>query len=1176
MNFLSSNRKCFSRLFKLSKLFFVLCLTTFVLVGFSPGGNEAALHDTLTALDETHGGILPPGPILGPAGIQPLASLPSLTGAGVPKASPGNPAVAESQKLRAQEFFSKLPLSFIENRGQMDKRVRFYQKSPGQAISFTKDGIFFALLKGEGRPRKDSGEAGVDNRTQKSRQPAQVSLIPLRMQPGVEIVPLGPQPGKIHYYRGGASPQAQTDIPTYGAVLYRQAYPGIDLKFYGADRTLEYDIIVQPGADPSQVRFGYHGIKSLKLSPEGDLLIHLPQGGHLVQKHPVIYQEIAGHRVAREGRFQVHRNGARAEYGIQVASYDRHYPVIIDPVLSYSTYLGGSGTDAGNAIAVDQAGNMYVTGYTTSGNFPLLNPAQQRKLDDDVFVTKFDGNGSLAYSTYLSGNEDDVGHAIAVDGSGNAYVTGTTKSWDFYVSSNAFQTSFMGGSDAFVVKLDPNGQIAWSSFLGGLGDEEGLSIAVDVYGKPYVTGYTKSSNFPTAGSPFQSFKAGNADVFITKFKADGTGLEYSTYLGGGQTDTGYCIALNAAGEAYVGGYTTSNNFPPLYSVQQMYTGWETNGRLGFVTRLNAQGSALVYSTYLGGNGDNRVNGIAVDANDDAYVTGYTSSSAFPTQNPLQSQNGGYYDAFVAKIHFVSPLFAPLLDLVNVSPLTLSYSTYLGGGGNDYGNAIAVDTAGNAYITGSTFSANFPLNDPIQSGLSGSSDAFVAKINPDGSALQYSTYLGGSNADVGQGIAVSPDGNDVYVTGSTSSSVNFPLAKATFPTYGGGSSDAFLARLSTRNNVITASATGNGTISPSGEVPVNYGADQNFTIKPDDGYHVADVLVDGSSVGAVTSYLFTKVTSGHTISATFAIDTFTITANAGDGGAISPSGTVSAAYGSTPTFTISPNIGYHIVDVVLDGTTSLGPVSSYQFTSVSADHSITASFAINTYSINASVSGTGGTISPFGTVSADYGSTPTFTITPNTGYHIVDVVLDGTTSLGPVSSYQFTGVSADHSITASFTIDTFTIAASAGSNGAISPAGTVTKDYGTNQAYTITPAANYHVADVLVDGVSVGAVTSFTFTAVAANHTISASFTIDTFTIAASAGSNGAISPAGTVTKDYGSSQAYTITPAANYHVADVLVDGVSVGAKTSFTFTAIAANHTISASFTIHQRQLYH
>ena len=371
--------------------------------------------------------------------------------------------------------------------------------------------------------------------------------------------------------------------------------------------------------------------------------------------------------------------------------------------------------------------------------------------------------------------------------------------------------------------------------------------------------------------------------------------------------------------------------------------------------------------------------------------------------------------------------------------------------------------------------------------------------------------------------------------------------------------------------ITGSAGANGAISPTGAVSVNYGSSQPFTITPAANYHVADVLVDGASVGAVVSYTFTNVTAPHTIAATFAIDTRTVTATAGANGAISPTGAVSVNYGSSQPFTITPAANYHVADVLVDGV-SVGAVASYTFTNVTAPHTIAASFAIDTRTITATA-GANGAISPTGAVSVNYGSSQPFTITPAANYHVADVLVDGA-SVGAVGSYTFTNVTAPHTIAASFAIDTRTITATAGANGAISPTGAVSVNYGSSQPFTITPAANYHVADVLVDGASVGAVGSYTFTNVTAPHTIAASFAIDTRTITATAGANGAISPTGAVSVNYGSSQPFTITPAANYHVADVLVDGASVGAVVSYTFTNVTAPHTIAASFAIDTRTI--
>ena len=371
--------------------------------------------------------------------------------------------------------------------------------------------------------------------------------------------------------------------------------------------------------------------------------------------------------------------------------------------------------------------------------------------------------------------------------------------------------------------------------------------------------------------------------------------------------------------------------------------------------------------------------------------------------------------------------------------------------------------------------------------------------------------------------------------------------------------------------ITATAGPNGTITPSGSVSVNYGANQSFTITPSATYHVADVLVDGVSVGAVTSYTFTNVIANHTISATFAIDTRTITATAGPNGTITPSGSVSVNYGANQSFTITPSATYHVADVLVDGV-SVGAVTSYTFTNVIANHTISATFAIDTRTITATA-GPNGTITPSGSVSVNYGANQSFTITPSATYHVADVLVDGV-SVGAVTSYTFTNVIANHTISATFAIDTRTITATAGPNGTITPSGSVSVNYGANQSFTITPSATYHVADVLVDGVSVGAVTSYTFTNVIANHTISATFAIDTRTITATAGPNGTITPSGSVSVNYGANQSFTITPSATYHVADVLVDGVSVGAVTSYTFTNVIANHTISATFAIDTRTI--
>ena len=528
----------------------------------------------------------------------------------------------------------------------------------------------------------------------------------------------------------------------------------------------------------------YEGIDGLEPGDNGELLIRTPFGD-IRESAPRVYQDIKGKRLAVAGAYAVARGQGNTTYGFRLGSYDPDYELVIDPTLEYSTYLGGTGYDEGLAIAVDLSGAVYVTGTTTSTNFPTEIPIYSKNAGGyDVFVTKVNPAGGMVYSTYLGGTPSsgstnwDVGHAIAVDASGSAYITGETNAADF-PTENAIYGGLSGGiaNDAFVTKISPAGNaLVYSTYLGGGYYDYGYGIAVDNAGNAYVTGSTNSTNFPTVNAidaTLNLWGNGSAgDVFVTKINAAGDGLVYSTYVGGNSYDNGYAIDVDSVGNAYVTGSTNSNEFPAVNALFPARVGADD----AFVLKIDPAGDALIYSTYLGGTNSEVGYGIAADSAGNAYVTGSLWSTDYPTVNPIFAANAGGRDAFVTKIA--------------ANGASLLYSTYLGGASTEYAYAIAVDPSGNAYVTGETDSTTFPTKDPLYAANAGGRDVFVTKINPAGSALVYSTYLGGSNHDIGYGIAVDASKN-AYVTGFTSS-VNFPTRNPLQPAYAG--SDAFVAKI----------------------------------------------------------------------------------------------------------------------------------------------------------------------------------------------------------------------------------------------------------------------------------------------------------------------------------------------------------------------------------------------
>jgi len=691
--------------------------------------------------------------------------------------------------------WGRIPAGFIENQGQIDEQVKFYARANGQTIWMIRGGIVLDLT----RARPPSGPS---HGTARAREPsAERDRFVLLQEyvgsnPTGTIAPEQPQAGVYNYLLGSDPTKWRSGLRAYGQIVYHDVWDGIDLRVHHRGRDLEQEFVVKPGGDSSRIRVAYRGVEGLRIAEDGSLLIRTAFG-ELRESAPTIYQEVQGKRVAVAGRFKLL---SATSYAFEVGAYQRRYALVIDPTLSYATYLGGGGNEdtLGQNIAIDGAGAVYVAGSTTSFNFPanglqtvygggtgLLNGGP----GGDVFVAKLNAAGNaLVYATFLGDSGDEAASGLAVDSAGSVYITGSTTSTNFPTTAGAFQTTRKTtSSQGFVAKLNPTGTaLVYSTYLGGSSGEQGGGIAVDATGHAYITGITGSSDFPTLNS-LQPFR-GTGDAFITKLAPDGSGLVYSTLLGGSSNEWGKAITVDAAGNAYVAGYTNSTDFPTANAAQGSSAGG--NGALAsaeaFVTKLNPGGTAFVYSTYLGGSGDDQAAAIAVDAAGNAYVTGTTVSTNFPTVSAYQPapMPGSTSNIFVTKLTAAG---------------AIAYSTFLGGSGGGSGSGIAVDALGSAYVTGINTSSDFPIVDAFQPVQGPGFIGFVTAFTPSGTALVYSSFLGGA----GRGIAVDANGN-AYVAGMTTSGTSIP---SSFLTFAGGQ-DAFVVKVASPAADVSVTKFGN--------------------------------------------------------------------------------------------------------------------------------------------------------------------------------------------------------------------------------------------------------------------------------------------------------------------------------------------------------------------------------
>ncbi|HET8547352.1 MAG TPA: SBBP repeat-containing protein [Bryobacteraceae bacterium] len=567
----------------------------------------------------------------------------------------------------------------------------------------------------------------------------------------------------------GSEPVAAFD--GRGGLLWRNVYEGIDLVFAGSGGFLKSEFRLAPNTDPRVIRFRYPGHGTPKI--DGDHLIVAPATGNFRELRPHAWQESQGSRTDVGCGYRVEADGT---VGFWLGKYDPALPLVIDPQMEWSTIWGGSLSDAITGITTGADGSVYATGWTESADLISATSFATRKAGVEAFVVKVTPAGALAWATYLGGSGYDKARAIAVDASGNVWITGQTDSRDFPLRS-AFQQILKAGHDAFVAKLDPNGTgLLFSTYFGGASTDTAAAIAIDTDGAAFVAGETSSADFPAVNA-FQAANRGGTDAFVAKFMASGA-LVYSTYLGGSGVDRALAVAARN-GEATIAGSTTSANLPLKSPLQSVLRG----GQDAFIARLSAAGAPLVYSTYLGGTGTSGSQEVAcaitVNSTGEAYVAGTTNSRDFPVSGAFQpALAGGGNDAFIAKL--------------NAGGSALIWSTFLGGLGSDKAEAISLDPSGNVYLAGTTWSSDLPLARAIQTTKAGQSDAFVASLDGGGTKLRMCTYIGGTAAEGGSAVAAAAD--FVVIAGQTQSP-DMPLRNQV-QSWTGGAPSGFITRIST--------------------------------------------------------------------------------------------------------------------------------------------------------------------------------------------------------------------------------------------------------------------------------------------------------------------------------------------------------------------------------------------
>jgi hypothetical protein len=689
------------------------------------------------------------------------------------------------------ESINSLPLYFVENRGQVDGRVDYVLKVANSSVYFAPGEVVYQFVYREsGEEPGQGGTVSVRGEDGEGFGVQNIRMIYQKASQDVLVQGMGEREAKFSYFRGNDPEEWVTGVHSYAEVLYKELYSGIDLEVSGTREKIKHEYRVKPGGDVGNLRIAYEGIDRIKINGNGQLVLEAGEVT-LVEDVPISYQMIDGKKVQVETEYVIHEDNT---LGFEVADYREDLDLVIDPTIVFpfmifSTYLGGSGEDKSFAVAFDKNGNVYVTGRTYSSDFPPSSAYQDLYWapGPDAFVTKLDHTGTnLLYSTYIGGWDFDEGRAIVVDDSGCAYITGrtdsiTTSGWVgfFPTTPGAYDEGYNGEGDAFITKFSSSGtSLVFSTYFGGSSSDEGNGIEIDHNGNVYIAGESWSSDLPTTNGAIDTTYNLAGDVFVTKMNSAGTYVLYSTFLGGTDNEAGKGIAVDDmwSGDIYVVGDTCSSDFPTSTGAYDKVFGYCD----AFVTRINTSGNGLndlVYSTYLGGGSGDWGDAIVCSASGHAFVTGTTDSADFPVSIDAIDKSRNGRDAFITVIR---------TELTGSS--SLSYSTYLGGSGSDYGYGIALGgtTTLNVCIIGSTDSTDFPVT-PNTSGPLGNYDAFFTILNMHDNKIIYSTHLGGSGIDEGHGLAVDAIGN-AYVSGWTYSNDMFTTS-ASFS----GVCDAFIAK-----------------------------------------------------------------------------------------------------------------------------------------------------------------------------------------------------------------------------------------------------------------------------------------------------------------------------------------------------------------------------------------------